>query len=246
MTRWIAVSLLCTVTALASPAFAQSLDTQDATARETMRTVSVTGVAEVAAVPDLAQVTIGVVTEAVSASAAMEANTSDMNRLLTALDEAGVESRDRQTFQLQITPNYRFDEADRSQTLVGYTARNTLSVRIRDIAATGDVLDALIQAGANQLEGISFDVSDKEQRLDEARREAVADARRKAVLLAESAGLTLGGAVSLSDMQTPSFPQPMMRRGDMMMAAEAVPIEAGEQMLEARVSTVWELLDAPE
>ena len=223
---------LCACALLAAPAFADDL-------RPT-RTVTVTGVGQVAAKPDMAIVTIGVVARAATAAEALRDNSAQMNRLLSVLDAMNVAARDRQTAGLQITPEYRYEGRDGRPAPDGYTVRNTLTLRIRNLATTGDVLDALVEAGANQLDGIVFDIEDKATLLDEARRQAVADARHTAELLATSAGTSLGPIVAVTDLGQQSVP-PQMLRSDMIGAAASVPIEAGEATIDTRVTTVWEL-----
>lgn len=202
------------------------------------RTITVVGTGEVAAVPDIARVTIGVVERADSAADAMRANTAQMNRLIAVLDTVGIGPRDRQTASLQINAEYSYPNSGGRSQLEGYTARNTLIIRVKDLATIGDVLDALVEAGANQLDGIAFDVSEPGSLLDEARAAAVADARRKADLLATSAGVTLGPVQSIAEIGYQPMPTPMMR-SEVMAAAEAIPVEAGEQTLQVRVTTVW-------
>ena len=227
---------LCAWTLLAAPALADDVRPQ--------RTVTVTGVGQAAAKPDMAIVTIGVVERAETAAEALRANSAQMARLLSVLDAMNVAARDRQTVGLQITPEYRYESRDGRPAPDGYTVRNSLTVRIRDLAATGDVLDALVEAGANQMDGIAFDVEDKATLLDEARRRAMADARHTAELLATGAGASLGPIVAVTDLgQQPGPPQ--MLRSDMIGTAASVPIEAGEATIDARVTTVWELGPAP-
>ena len=221
---------------LAAPALAQTTTSESGT----MRTITVGGIGEVTATPDIATVEIGVETRAKSAAEAMRENTGQMSRLMAVLDTVGITGRDRRTASLQIMPDYNYRGSDDRSVLNGYVARNTLSVRVRELASIGDVLDALVAAGANQLNGIVFDVSEKAPLLDRARRTAVEDARRKATTLAESAGVALGEIVSIAEASSGGGPRPTMR-SDVMMASEAVPVEAGEQTLQVQVTTVWSI-----
>ena len=223
---------LCACALLATPAMAD--DAPPA------RTVTVTGFGQVETIPDMAEVSIGVVARAPKAADAMRINAERMRRLLAVLDARGVAAQDRQTANLQIAPEYRYESGGRPAAPDGYTVRNTLTLRIRDIAAIGQILDALVEAGANQLDGIAFDVEDKGPLLDEARRAAVTDARRTAELLAASAGASLGPILMMTDVGRQPGP-PQMLRSELIGAAAATPIEAGKTTVDARVTTVWEL-----
>lgn len=206
------------------------------------RTVSVSGEGVVTGTPDVARIVVGVETEAPEADAALSENSARMARLIEALDAFGVAARDRQTAQISLQPQYDYQERQRP-VLRGYTATNTLNLRLRDIASMGAALDALVEAGGNRIQGISFEISDADERLDAARAEAVADARRKAEIYAEAAGATLGAVMTISEGGAPSPVQPMMVRSEALAARVDVPVEAGEQTLSVRVSTQWRLED---
>ena len=212
--------------ALAGPAFAQD---------PVVPRLTVTGEGRVSAAPDIATVSLGVTERAEAAQAAMDAVSTRTRAVLDRLDALGIEARDRQTSGLSLQPVY----ADRNgvydaRQIAGFEASNMVTVRVRDIGALGDVLAAALDDGANRLGGLSFDLSEPRSALDEARRRAVADARAKAELLAQEAGVTLGPVLSISEGGG-GGPVPMA----MMMAdarAESVPIAAGETTLSASVT----------
>ncbi len=236
MTRTTWRAALCTALMLTSPAVSH--------ADEPLRTITVLGYGEIAAVPDLASVTIGVETEDETASGALRANTAQMGRLIAVLDTVGITARDRQTSNLSVQPRYRYEDRDgRNETiLTGYSAANTLSLRIRDLASMGDVLDALVAAGGNRLNGINFEISESEALLDDARVAALVDARRKATLYAEGAGAVLGDVVTISEVGVAPPPAPpIMMSARAMSSDESVPIEAGERTMSVRITTVWEM-----
>jgi uncharacterized protein YggE len=202
------------------------------------RQITVTGVAEADAVPDLATVTAGVETRADTAAAALAANSEAMTAVFAALEAAGIERRDMQTSQLSIGPVYGpYREGDpEPQRVIGYDATNTVTVRVREIAELGGVIDSLATAGSNRLYGIGFEVSDPEPHLDTAREQAVADARAKAELFARAAGVTLGPVVSISEAT--QVPGPIMMRAEAM-ADAAPPIAEGTVTLQAQVEIVY-------
>ncbi len=240
MTRTTWRAAFCAVLMFTLPTVSQA----DEHLSEPLRTITVLGYGEIAAVPDRASVTIGVETEDETASGALRANTAQMRRLIAVLDTVGITARDRQTSNLTVQPRYRYEDRDgRNETiLIGYSAANTLSLRIRDLASMGDVLDALVAAGGNRLNGISFEVSESEGLLDEARLAALVDARRKATLYAEGAGAALGNVVTISEVGVAPPPaSPIMMSARAMSSDESVPIEAGERTMSVRITTVWQL-----
>jgi uncharacterized protein len=210
------------------------------------RTLSVDGSAEVHVVPDTALVTTGVATDGDTAAAALSANSTAVAKVIAAIRAFGVESKDLQTSTLSLTPRYSRPEkpTDRPR-ITGYTAGNVVTARLHDLGKLGDLLDKVTLAGANRIEGIAFTVSNQEGSLDEARRKAVADARRKAELYAAAGGVTLGRIMNLTEESAPAY-RPMMSRAVSVAAAPAgveVPIEAGEATLSVRLRVTWSLAD---
>jgi uncharacterized protein YggE len=207
-----------------------------AAAQETPRQITVSGMAQVEAVPDLATITVGVTTRGDTAAAALSANSEAMTAVTAGLDAGGIAPRDRQTSQLNLSPVYADDRGGDSPEITAYQADNTVTVRVREIAKLGATIDALTKAGANRLYGIGFEVSEPREALDGARREAVADARAKAELYAEAAGVTLGPVVSLSEGGG-GGPQPYFARAEM--ADAAPPVSEGTVTLSATVEVVF-------
>jgi uncharacterized protein len=208
------------------------------------RTLSIAGHAEVHAVPDAALVSTGVVTEGETAAAALKSNSAALAKVVDAIRSSGVEGRDLQTSGLSLQARtYRPEKpsaTDRPR-IIGYTAANEVTLRVRDLAKLGDLLDKATAAGANRIDGIELVVSNQEALLDEARRKAVADAKDKADLYAQAAGFTLGKVMSLAEENVPS-PRPLARAMTAV-AAAPVPVEAGEMTLSVRVRVVWSLAD---
>ena len=188
--------------------------------------------------PDMATVGAGVVTQAGTAGAALSANAQRMTATVAALKRAGVADRDIQTASLSLQPQYRYAD-NQPPVLTGYQASNRVSVRLRDLARAGAVIDALVAAGANQIDGPSFGIDKPEAALDEARTQALATARARAELYAKAAGLHVKRIVRISESE-PAMPGPI--RPMMAMAKrDATPIEAGEQTLAVTLSVTFEL-----
>jgi uncharacterized protein YggE len=202
--------------------------------------ITVTGEGRVDAAPDMATVSLGVVTEGTTAAEAMAANSIQLAAVLEQLKMGGIEDRDIQTSGLSLNPNWQQTEADPTPRIMGYQASNMLSVRVRKLDQLGTVLDKTISDGANNFNGLSFGLSDPEPAMNEARKRAVADAQGRARLLTKAAGLTLGPVVSISEGGGFGGPQPMYRMDAA--AASPVPVAAGEVSTTASVTMVFELV----
>lgn len=205
------------------------------------RTVTVSATGTVAATPDEAAVSTGVTSEAKTAREAMTKNSADMTKVIEQLKAAGIEAKDIQTTQFNVQPIQVYPkEGGQPPTVTGYRVTNMVSVHVRDLDKLGAVLDQLVMAGANQMHGIAFNVSKAETLKDEARKEAMANALRRAKLLAEAGGAELGDVMQISEEVSEISPRPIVfsRRA---MAAEAAPVERGEQELESRVTVTWKL-----
>lgn len=214
-------------TALAQPIAGTRLD------------VSATG--EVARVPDIAVISAGVVTRSTSAGGAIQENAQRMERVISALKRAGVADRDIQTTSINLNPEYRYEENQPPQ-LVGYTASNQVTIRFRDIGASGRILDSLVAQGANQINGPTMTIEHPEAALDEARSNAVAIGRQRAELYARALGKRVTRVISVSESgghYPPPPPMPMAERA--MMAQADTKIVPGEQKLQVTLAMVFEL-----
>lgn len=202
-------------------------------------TVSATGTAQ--ATPDEASIATGVGFEAETAREALSKNTAAMSKVIAELKSAGIEAKDIQTTQFNVEPVYAYSkDGNTPPRVTGYRVSNMVSVRVRNLDNLGAVLDQIVTAGANQINGIAFNVSKEETLKDDARKEAMANAKRRAQLLAEAAGAELGDVMQISEDMSESGPRPIVfaKRA---MAAEAAPIERGEQQLQSRVTVTWKL-----
>lgn len=203
------------------------------------RHISVVGEGTVSVAPDLAIIQAGVTTQAKTARAASEDNSAAMDKVLSALKARGIPERDIQTARFSIRP-LRDTRRGGDQRITGFEASNQIGVKVRALPKLATVLDEVIAAGANDISGIHFTVSERSRLLDNARAEAVADARRKAELLAKAAGVRLGpAAVVAEDQGRPIGPERMSVRAA---PDAAVPIAIGEQTLRVQVSVTFELL----
>jgi uncharacterized protein len=208
--------------------------------RMTERTVSVSAQGHSSATPDRASISTGVQTEADTAREAMARNSAVMAKLIESLKAFGITPKDIQTTALQIQPRYTNPRDGKAPVINGYTAINQVTIVVRDLAKLGETLDGALTAGANQMGGISFDVSAAETLKDEARKAAMVNARRRAELYAAAAGATLGPVLSIAEDVRMAGPQPVYGRMKAM-AASAVPVEAGSVDLGTTVHVTWAL-----
>jgi len=220
--------------ALAAPALAQ----------QQPPTLAANGEGEVMVVPDIAIVTIGVTSRAATARDALAANSTDVNAVLETIRAEGVAEVDIGTSGFSVSPVYEERPAggrtDQPPRIVGYQVSNQVRVTIRDIATSGEILDKVVTAGANQVNGISFDIADRKTHEEEAIKLAIADARRQGELMAEAAGVRL---VRILSVNANAGGGPVFARADFAIAA-AVPVAPGQQSVSANASISWEV--APE
>lgn len=212
--------------------------TQAQTATPVSRTITMSGTGTVKGPPDMADISAGVTTEAPT-TAALAANTAAMNRVFAALEKQGIARRNIQTSNFNVSPNYGSRTPNETPRLLGYRVGNQVHVVLEDVTKVGAALDALVAAGANQMNGLNFSIKDPAPLLAKARTEAVADARLRAQQYAAAAGVTLGQILSISESGGAEPPRPMYRV--MAMAADSVPVAAGEESVSASVTLVWEI-----
>lgn len=204
------------------------------------------GTGVVRAAPDTATINTGVTSQAETAREALDANTAAMAELVTVLREAGLEDRDIQTSDFNVSPQYVYsDQRDEfgysiPPEIRGYQVSNTVTITVRDLDGLGAVLDQAVTVGANTINGISFSVDDPTALEQQARRLAVADAIAKAETYAEAAGVTLGGIETISEGSQYAPPQPILRAQGMAMAESAdVPVQAGELAFSITTTIGW-------
>ena len=224
------LSLIIVACALAAPLLANT------SAHAADRQITVVGDANISVAPDTAMIRLGVTSQGKNAREASDANAKQMTTVLAAIKDAGVADRDVQTSRLSLQPQYEQGKAGPAR-LLGFQVTNQVTIRIREIDKFPGILDRAIAAGANEMSGIEFVVSEQSKLLDQARDDAIVDARRKAELYAKAAGVKLGKVVSIIEEGSSPPPRPVMQA----MRANAVPVAPGEQMLRAAVTVSFEL-----
>ncbi len=202
--------------------------------------ISATG--EVTRVPDVAIISTGVVTRAPTATGAIRQNAARMERVRSALRQAGVADKDIQTSSLSLNPEYHYEQ-NKAPRLTGYQASNQVSVRFRDIGDTGKILDALVAEGANQISGPSLTIDKPEEALDEARLKAIANGRARADLYARALGMRVVRLLSVSEGGGYAVPppMPMYARAEAASMDEQTKIDPGEQKVQVGVNMSFEL-----
>lgn len=207
--------------------------------RQAQLTVTGQGMAEV--VPDMARISLGVTQQAATAGDALDAVAQVSNAIFARLEAAGIAPRDMQSSQVNLSPQYDYNrQTDGAPKLLGFSANTMVSVRVRDLSGLGQIMSAVTKDGANQLNGLQFDLQNRAPAEDAARADAVKDAMARAKVLAEAAGLTLGSVLSIHEGG--SHQAPVGYSGMELAAARSdMPIAAGELEISASVTMVFEL-----
>lgn len=206
--------------------------------------ITMEGQGSVTVAPDIGVISTSVVTMAETTEKALEDNRELITKVIASMRKQGVEANDIRTSGFNIFPRYKQDStgSNGQPAITGYEVRNGIEVKVRDLPQLGDLLTIAVDAGANSVDGIRFEVSNPEEKLDEARKKAVEAAMHKAEIFAEAAGVKLGNIVSITETGV-QMPQPVALR----MQAKAlpgsgpVPIEAGEETISANVTIRWSL-----
>lgn len=204
------------------------------------RTLSVTGSGKAYLVPDIAYISIGVHTEDKDAAKAVTANNTQSQKVSEALKAFKIDSKDIQTTNFSIYPQQQYDENGRLTGIL-YMVDNSVYVTLRDLELVGELLNKVVEAGANSINGIQFDVSDKTKALSEARKDAVANAQEQAAEIADAAGVKLGEVISINVYG--GYPSPIFegKGGGAAMMDVAAPISPGQMVLTVEVNMVFEL-----
>jgi len=197
------------------------------------RSITVSGEGSVRVVPDQASFTFGVATKGTTAVQALQSNAAAMRKLVDALKAAGIASADLQTSYVSLSPL----TTDNGSAIVGYSASNSVSARIDGVARAGQIVDAAVAAGANQVDGPSLTVADQDALYRSALKSAVADARKKAETLAAASGLQVGAVRSVAES---NVAQPVPYAAAARESADT-PIEPGTQEVTANVTVVFDV-----
>jgi uncharacterized protein YggE len=206
--------------------------------------ISVTGEANVSVPPDMAEIDGGFTSEAKTAREASDANNTAMGKVMLALKAASIDEKDIQTSRLSLQPEIQ-NTPNRAgpSSIVGYRASNRVTIRLRDVTKVASVIDMLVGAGANDIGGVNFMVSSASKQLDDAREQAMADARRKAEIYAKAAGVTLGAPLNISEGNASV---PMFRSKMALAPMAAAPVASGEETLSVTVNVSWAIKPEPQ
>jgi uncharacterized protein YggE len=211
---------------------------------ESQRTITVNGEGKASAPPGMATIQTGVVTQGVTAIEALSANNKIMRQVMDVLSEHKIAEKDVQTSSLNVTPEYKQDERGRMENkIVGYSVSNQVQVQVHNLPDLGQVIDALVRAGSNQVSGISFGIDEPNKVIDQDRERAITDARSRAELYARSAGVRLGKVFAISE-QSIEWPRELgLTRQFAAEAISSVPVATGEQEYNVTIQMVFTLED---
>jgi len=199
-------------------------------------TIAVVGQGSVAATPDSAEIQVAVITTDTQAASAVAANSAQMTSVLRSLAGLGIQERQTATERFEISPRFRrASNQDQAPEITGYAVTNRLRVTVTDLKILGQVLDAVVAAGANRVENVTMTLSDTEPLLDQARKKAMEDARHKAELILASAGLKLGPVLSIEEKGS-ALPVP---RALALAESAAVPVRPGEQVVRSGLGVTF-------
>lgn len=192
--------------------------------------------------PDMATVSAGVVTQGKTAREAMFGNATKMTRVFEELEAAGIEKKHITTSQLSLKPKYNYQNRQAPK-IDGYEARNTVSAKTYNLDDVGAMLDALVKAGVNNINGVQFSIKDSKAARDKAREDAIREAREKAESMASAAGVKLGKLKSLSESGGNFRPQPVAYALEARSAGASTHVAAGEQAISVTVNMSYDIVE---
>ena len=203
------------------------------TSTAAQHSIVVSGMGSVTTTPDRAQISFGVSTDAKSASGALKGNGAEMTKVIAAIKGEGIASADIRTEVVSLSPRY----SQNGEAVIGYTAANSVSVTVRSLAKLGGVIDAAVDAGANQVNGPSLTRGDQTTLYRAALRAAIANARGKAQTIARASRLHLRRITDVTESSAGGQPMPLTDAA--VAKAGSTPVEAGTQLVEAMVSVTF-------
>lgn len=224
----------------ASPALAQTSTPSPAT--DQSHTISVTGAGTAYGVPDIATAQIGVQTRDPDAVKATGANTTKMTAIINALKAQGIQEKDIQTTNFSVSAQQDVDASGQPKGTMTFIVENTVNITVRDLSKVGEVLSASVDAGANNIYGVSYSVADQSGLEAKARDQAMADAKARATQLAKDAGTTLDGPITISE-NVNNGPSPYFAgRGAAMAPSSApVPVQSGQISVQIQVNVTYQM-----
>jgi uncharacterized protein len=202
---------------------------------DSTRSITVSGMGTADGEPNRADFTFGVVTQGRTARGALAANAAEARRVIAALRSAGVQERDIQTQQVSISPAFNDD----GRTVTGYSARNAVLARLRDLSRAGAAIDAAVEAGANEVYGPTLIQSDRATLERQALQAAMGDARAKAQAIASAGGVSVGRVVTVVEGGQVAPPMPYAAADAARSTAESTPIAGGTQEIAASVTVTY-------
>lgn len=204
--------------------------------------LSVSATSKIQSVPDLAIVTVGVVSEGTTAQSVKEQSSSKINQVIHFIKQTGIEDKDIKTSQFYISPKYNYN--NQQQTLVGYQANQTITIKVRNINKSSEqlekIVDGAVTNGANQVNGIDLSIDNNEALVQNARKQAIAKAIANAQQIAKDAGLNLGRVVNVITSNSGN-PEPMFAQNMMLAKSNTPQIELGSQEVSATVTVVFKI-----
>jgi uncharacterized protein YggE len=206
------------------------------------RTIAVNGTGSVTASPDVAYINIGVHTENADPKEALTSNTTQAQDVVDAIKALGVAGEDIQTSNFYVYPSYEYGPM--GETLgTKYIVDNTVYVTVRDLTKLGEMLQAVVTSGANNINGITFDIIDKDTLASEARKQAVENARKQAQDIADAAGVELGELMYVNVYYSgTTYPQYEGKGGGGAYSADlSVPVSAGKMVVTAEVNMTYKI-----
>ncbi|MEW6503971.1 MAG: SIMPL domain-containing protein [Chloroflexota bacterium] len=233
-TRW----TLLIIVVLAASLLAACAGTAPA-ANQPVRQINVTGTGKVYVVPDIAYIYIGVRSQADDVATALGQNNRQAQTIADTLKQQGIAAEDIQTTAFNVYPMQEYNP-DGTPSKISYVVENTVFVKVRELQKLGEILNAVVEGGANTINGISFDIADRAAAEAEARRLAVEDAKAKAAELAGLAGVTLGTLQSIN-VYSSGGPMPVYEAKGGMAASASVPIAAGQLVIQADANLSYEI-----
>jgi uncharacterized protein YggE len=230
------------VCAMCLPALAQSISPLQVPVAPWTPSITVSGVGEVQVAPNMATVTVGVVTDAITAGEAEQNNNKTSEALFKALRQQGVAEDDIKTTGFYLSPRYAYAQSgEKPPRIEGYSVVNQVSVKVRDLSELGKLLDTAVAAGANQIQAVSFSNSDPAFYMNEARRLAIEDAKRRAALYAAAIDANLHVPPLIQEEQLATSQPITFAQERAMAGAAAVPVAPGRQTYSAKVIATYEI-----
>lgn len=203
-------------------------------------TISVTGYAEIYAKPDVAQITLTVLSENKDLGIASNQNSEKMNAVISFLEESGIGGRDMKTSSYNIYPRYEYKNDYQNRYLASYEVRQSLTIKIRDLDIVGDVISGATSRGANDISNLEFIIDNNELLKEQARQKAIENAKIKAQELGKDLGVSITEIIGFYE----STNTPVFAQGNSKMYSDSVAapsIQTGENSITSNVTIVYKI-----